>query len=164
MGQDEHKMPFSDEAEFRRQFLDQRLKFKARSPFAAMEGSGDTFSSPADLVNTVRSVLHLDIHMLPIIPPPVSQDFSSGLEPTNSWIVDYLIHGKKEMLSEDNGLHAAKVWTMINKFKDNLKMVLEVLKTMSPKDDIVLTTTAQLVAELHGLLNPARGTAAQKRK
>lgn len=162
--QDEHKMPFSDEAEFRRQFLDQRLKFKARSPFAAMEGSGDTFSSPADLVNTVRSVLHLDIHMLPIIPPPVSQDFSSGLEPTNSWIVDYLIHGKKEMLSEDNGLHAAKVWTMINKFKDNLKMVLEVLKTMSPKDDIVLTTTAQLVAELHGLLNPARGTAAQKRK
>lgn len=146
---------FKDDSEFCKDFLALRSKFRSRSPFSALSGVADFYSSPTDLVKNIRPVVHLDLNSLPMIAPPLLG--GDGLEPTNSWMLDFMIHGKIKYLWEDNGLSSTKAWKLISSFKDAVKMATTALKVYSPPDDIVLRTFTNLAGEMEAYLKAEGG-------
>mmetsp|Transcript_124043 Transcript_124043/g.345226 ORF Transcript_124043/g.345226 Transcript_124043/m.345226 type:complete len:658 (+) Transcript_124043:2976-4949(+) len=146
-GWDPRGPPFVKGAsEFETGFIQQIVRFRARSPFSAISGLGDNFSSPADLANSVRNVMHLDVSSFPSVGAAMLQD--KGLEDTNSWMLDFMIHGKRRYLWEDNGINATKAWRLVDDFKEAVRKVSIALKTYSPPDDIVLKTFTELAEEI----------------
>ncbi|CAJ1371958.1 unnamed protein product, partial [Effrenium voratum] len=147
---DERGQPFDANASFGPELLDQLVKYKARSPFSALAGVGDQFRSPIDLCKNCRNVLHLDLNAIPTVacPPQGVGDESADLEETNSWILDFMIHGQRKYLWEDNGINATRAWKMTDEFVQTLKKAEKALKAFAADGDIVLTTTAALAKEM----------------
>merc|ERR1711957_397651 len=151
--------PFNEASEFQKLWIQKLHKFRARVPLAAIAGKGDTFSTVQELLLNSRNVLHLDINTLPVVPeitpgdPLISEDESQQLESTNSWIVDFLMHGKFKYLAEDNGINNTKAFKEISKFKDAVGMAIKMFKVYAPKEDIVLKTFEELKDELESRLH-----------
>ncbi|OLP85031.1 putative helicase [Symbiodinium microadriaticum] len=123
-------------------------RYKSRSPFSALSGAGDFYLTPSDLSKNCRNVLHLDLNAIPTVAcPPTGADANRELEATNSWILDYMIHGQRKYLWEDNGLNATRAWKLIDEFVQTLK------KAFAPANDIVLTTMTLLAKDF--VLNAA---------
>jgi len=141
---DKRGEPFPKESDFGGRY--RLIRYRARSPFSAIGGIGDTFLSQADLAKSARSVMHLDIHSFMTVACPLLGE--DGLEPTNSWMLDFMIHGKKEYLWEDNGINATLAWKLISDFLAAVKKAVTALKAYCPEDDLVLTTFAALGAEI----------------
>lgn len=149
---DERGEPFQKESDFQKGYIDRLLRFRARSPFAAVAGVGDFFTTPNDLVNSIRSVIHLDLNSLPMIMPPLAGDPNRrSLESINSWALDFMIHGKQKMLLLDNGIEPTQAWQLVTNFAQSVEMLIAVVKAYSPKEDIVLKTLQELVSEMEGL-------------
>jgi len=142
--------PFLKGSKFEERFIAQINRYRARSPFSALAGTGDNFSSPVDLANSVRTVMHLDASSLPsVAAPAMPQD---GLEDSNSWMLDFMMHGKLDCLWEDNRIGPRKAWFLVNEFKEAVKKVVTALKVFAPQDDLVLRTFQDLhkeIVELH---------------
>ncbi|CAL1141071.1 unnamed protein product, partial [Cladocopium goreaui] len=102
------------------EFFGQMVKYKTRSPFSALGGVGDHFRSPVDLCKNCRNVLHLDLNAIPTVANPPGRD-GGDLEATNSWLLDYMIHGQRRYLWEDNGINATKAYKLIDEFIQMLK-------------------------------------------
>jgi hypothetical protein len=112
------------------------------------------------MVSTLRNVIQLDVTAIPFI--PVSQDAAEGeppvLEATNSWILDFMMHGQKKYLAEDNNIDSSRVYKFISSFKEAIKASIIAIKAYSPpevllengerKKDLVLQTFEALLAEL----------------
>jgi len=134
--------PFAKDSRFQKPYTGQLLRFRARTPLAAIAGEGDRFRTPTDLVTTLRNVIQMDLNAIPIV----------HLQDTNSWALDFMIHGKMKVLMEDNGIDSTSAWKIIKQFEDIVKMVTDALKAYIPKakakDDIVLLTFEELCAEL----------------
>lgn len=126
------------------------VKYQARSPFSALGGVGDQFRSPADLCKNCRNVLHLDLKAIPTVACPANapRGAEADLEETNSWLLDYLIHGQRRYLWEDNGLNATKAYKLIDDFIQMLKKAERALQAFAPKEDLVLNTMSKLALEL----------------
>jgi len=139
---------FLENSTYKGMLKKQHTKFRARSPFAALSGSGDQFRTPTDLISSARNVMHMDLNMLPMIPPPAGEDISEGLELTNSWAVDFLCHGKLKYLVDDNGLRATKAWALSQKFIESVNMSVAAMKCFAKADDIVLKTFEELGQEM----------------
>mmetsp|Transcript_33055 Transcript_33055/g.51346 ORF Transcript_33055/g.51346 Transcript_33055/m.51346 type:complete len:2017 (-) Transcript_33055:221-6271(-) len=136
---DDKKKDKKKEPDFLAPYIGQQLKFRARTPFAALAGEGDRFRSPADLVTTVRNVIQMDLNAIPMV----------TLKDTNSWALDFMIHGKMKVLWEDNGIDATSAWKLLKEFEDIVRMLIDAIKVYKPsKEDIVLTTFEELAAEL----------------
>lgn len=142
--------PFEKDSAFAKTFIDQILRYRARSPFSAIAGVGDTFASSSDLAKSVRNVMHLDLNQL----PTVANDcfMPDELEATNSWVLDFMIHGKIKYLLEDNGINQTAAWKLISEFKESVKRTTVAIKNYSPNDDIVLKTFEQLGEEMERYL------------
>jgi len=141
--------PFEKESVFQKDYVKQLVRFRARSPLAAISGAGDRFRTPNDLVATLRNVIQMDLNALPIVPPAHGEAGVEGeLEPTNSWILDFMLHGKMKYLAEDNGIDATKAYKLISGFKEKVEMATRALKAYSSPDDIVLKTFELLSVEL----------------
>jgi len=142
--------PFEKESTFQEKYVGQIVRFRARSPLAALAGSGDRFRTPSEMVSTLRNVIQLDVTAIPFI--PVSQDAAEGeppvLEATNSWILDFMMHGQKKYLAEDNNIDSSRVYKFISSFKEAIKMSITAIKAYSPSEDLVLQTFEALLAEL----------------
>jgi len=82
---------------------------------------------------------------------------ASELEATNSWILDFMLHGKMKYLAEDNGIDSTRAYKLISGFKDKIAMATAALKAYSPADDIVLKTFEQLHADLQSRLGGEKG-------
>jgi len=150
--------PFAKDSDFQKGYIGQLVRFRARSPLAAISGFGDRFRSPTDLVTTLRNVIQMDLNALPIVPPAAGADCADGaLEPTNSWALDFMIHGKMKYLWEDNGIDSTKAYKLISEFKDKAAMIVAALKAYCPSDDIVLKTFVELRAELDDRLHGEKG-------
>jgi hypothetical protein len=151
---DQRGQPFEKDSAFQKIYIDQLVKkLRARCPLAAISGHGDFFKSPTDLVNTLRNVIQMDLNALPIVPPAHGEDGARGaLEATNSWVLDFMTHGKMKYLAEDNGIDSTKAYKLISSFKEKTAMACAALKAYAPADDIVLTTFQQLTAELDARL------------
>lgn len=159
VGWDARGEPFDKKSEFAPCFIKQLVRYRSRSPFAAIAGVGDTFSSSTDLCKYVRNVMHLDLNAIPTVscPPEAGIQEDGELEPTNSWILDFMIHGKIVCLWDDNGINATLAWKMISEFKDSLKKTSTILKVYSPSDDIVLQTFETLADEMERYLKGEGG-------
>jgi hypothetical protein len=160
MGPDDFTLPYTNQV-FSAQF-DSRgagfgdgykaliLRQRLRSPFSAMTGLGDALESPHDLVKYTRCVTHFDLNSVPMVAPAV--DTLGMLEATNSWAVDFMIHGKIKHLLEDNAINSTKAYKFITNFIEAVKMLTAVLKIYAPSDDIVLKTLELLHTEMQKIL------------
>merc|ERR1712194_19070 len=81
-----------------------------------------------------------------------------ALEATNSWAVDFMTHGSRKYLYEDNGVDSTKAWKLISEFIAKLKMAVTAIKAFAPKDDIVLVTMIELIDEMEERLSPKAPT------
>lgn len=146
--------PMEKDSSFQSGLIGQRVRFKARSPLAAISGGGDCFRSPNDLVMNLRNIIQMDMNALPIVPPaPGQAGDRAELEDTNSWALDYMIHGKTKYLWEDNAIDSTRAYKLISGFRDKAAMMVAAIKAYSPPaDDIVLKTFVLLHAELAGRL------------
>lgn len=141
--------PFAKDSDFQKGYIGQLVRFRARSPLAAIAGSGDFFRSPTDLVSSLRNVIQMDLNALPMVPPAAGAAGLEGeLEPTNSWALDFMIHGKIKYLWEDNGIDSTRAYKLIKDLEDKMLMTVAALKAYCPADDIVLKTFKELHAEL----------------
>jgi hypothetical protein len=139
------KNPFGKDSSFSKPYIGQLVRFRARTPLAAIAGEGDRFRSPNDLVTTLRNIIQMDLNAIPMV----------HLQDTNSWALDFMIHGKTKYLFEDNGMDSTQAYKYIKQFEDIVKMIAEALKAYKPGKgcnppvtDIVLQTFEELVAEL----------------
>lgn len=139
--------PFQKGSPFQEKFIQHIVRYRARSPFSAIAGIGDNFYSPSDLASSTRNVLHLDVSSFPSV--AASALGEESLEPTNSWMLDFMIHGKIKYLWEDNGVNATIAWKIIGDFKDAVKKVSTAMKPWCQADDLVLRTFEELGDEIH---------------
>jgi hypothetical protein len=110
------------------------VECSTRGPFAALAGSGDTFSDPYDLVDCVRrDLVRLDSGSLPLFLPECRG--SKKPERANSWVLDLYLHGKLVYLTSDNGISAAQSWQLVKDFVTALKMIKAALEQISPEVD-----------------------------
>eukprot|EP00929_Paragymnodinium_shiwhaense_P082526 TRINITY_DN4351_c0_g1_i1.p1 TRINITY_DN4351_c0_g1~~TRINITY_DN4351_c0_g1_i1.p1 ORF type:complete len:1954 (-),score=750.05 TRINITY_DN4351_c0_g1_i1:133-5994(-) len=145
-GWDKRGNPFIDGSDFAAKYIKQIIRFRGRSPFSAISGTGDEFRSPNDFCKYARSVTHFDANSLPMVAPSMVD--LGELEATNSWAVDFMFHGKIRYLAEDNGLNATKAYKLISNFIERVDMMIAVLKVYSPPDDIVLETLEGVKKEM----------------
>mmetsp|Transcript_92223 Transcript_92223/g.176876 ORF Transcript_92223/g.176876 Transcript_92223/m.176876 type:complete len:1979 (-) Transcript_92223:351-6287(-) len=150
--------PLGEDADFAKKYIRQKLTYRARAPLAAITGSGDFFSSPYDLVSSLRTAVLLDLNSLPMLLPASGPAGEAGeLEATNSWAVDFMIHGKIKYLWEDNGIDATKAYKIIQSIKDTVKMAVAVMKVYCPREDIVMKTMQSLAAEIEDRIGGEKG-------
>lgn len=86
---------------------------KIRSPFVALSGAGDDFTSIHDLCSSVRSGVFLEEDVIPYIPVHSETDAEP---PLNAWLLDFFKHGDVSTLEKANGIRRSDIWFMLNDF------------------------------------------------
>jgi len=120
-----------------------QVQTETRAPLAALAGTNDQFRDPFDLVDCVRRhLVRLDTGSLPLFLPEGRG--SPSMERTNSWVLDFYLHGKLKYLTPDNGISASESWQLVKNFNTSLYMLCVGLKEIAPEQDLVRQTTEQL--------------------
>lgn len=92
-------------------FLPQSLpNTEIRSPFVALSGHGDDFTSIGDLCRTVRAGVFLEESVIPHVKiHPQETD-----APLNAYLYDFFKHGDVTALEKGNGIRRGEVWFLLN--------------------------------------------------
>ncbi|KAG9243714.1 hypothetical protein BJ878DRAFT_509403 [Calycina marina] len=85
---------------------------QARSPFVALSGLGDKFSTIEDLCSSTREGVFLEAAVIPHL--EIHPDETRG--PLNSYLLDFFKHGSVRPLEEANGIRKSDVWFVLNDF------------------------------------------------
>lgn len=93
---------------------------KIRSPFVALSGHTDTFTSIPSLCRTVRSGVFLEESVIPHLPLN-PQDTHT---PLNAYLYDFYMHGDINALETANGVRKSDVWFLLNDFSLVLATVI----------------------------------------
>lgn len=128
-----------------------------RSPFSALSGLTDDFSTICELCNTVRSGVFLEEQAIPFIriyPHETKVPF-------NAYILDFFEHGDLKALVRDNGIKAGDVWFRLKDFSLILATIVSSLANfLDPKsgamDDMVMIGV-QDAGDVLGEENDAEG-------
>lgn len=102
-----------------------------RSPFVALSGFTDNFSSIRELCQTVRNGVFLEesaIPYIPIWPHDTEIEF-------NAYIYDFYKHGSMEVLVRDNKIKAGDVWFHLKDFYLTLKTIVTSIKGVVKSND-----------------------------
>ena len=83
-----------------------------RSPFVALSGHNDTFTSIPNLCHTVRSGVFLEESVIPHL--DIYPDESTT--PLNAYLYDFYMHGDIDALERANGVRKSDVWFLLNDF------------------------------------------------
>ena len=94
-----------------------------RSPFCALSGAGDTFTSAEELVNTVRQGVRIDIKDIPVHSPI----------PINAFVWDFYHHGSLAELREMNGMKISDQYALLRHFKNMLNSISASFKKLGPE-------------------------------
>ncbi|KAL8826730.1 MAG: hypothetical protein Q9170_007294, partial [Blastenia crenularia] len=94
---------------------------KIRSPFVALSGHTDTFTSIPSLCRTVRSGVFLEESVIPHL--DVYPDETAT--PLNAYLYDFYMHGDIDALERANGVRKSDVWFLLNDFS----LVLATIQT-----------------------------------
>jgi hypothetical protein len=84
----------------------------ARSPFVALSGHNDTFTTIGDLCTSTRAGIFLESAVIPHI--ELHPDESRT--PLNAYLLDFFSHGAIQPLEEANGIRKSDVWFALNDF------------------------------------------------
>lgn len=93
----------------------------ARSPFVALSGQGDSFTTIEDLCSSTREGVFLEAAVIPHLEIYPEETRS----PLNSYLLDFYKHGSLQPLEEANGIRKSDVWFVLNDFS----MVLATIAT-----------------------------------
>lgn len=93
----------------------------ARSPFVALSGHGDDFSTIEDLCTSARQGVFLESAVIPHL--ELHPDESRT--PLNAYLLDFFKHGALEPLEKANGIRRSDVWFVLNDFS----LVLATIET-----------------------------------
>ncbi|KAK3389647.1 hypothetical protein B0H63DRAFT_409476 [Podospora didyma] len=85
----------------------------ARSPFSALSGFTDDFSSIHELCETVRAGVFIEEASIPYV--PIAPAETNGV-PWNAYLVDFFKHGDMGALVSDNGIKSGDVWFRLKDF------------------------------------------------
>lgn len=103
-----------------------------RSPFAALSGFDDSFTSIHDLCATVRDGVFLEESAIPYIPIWPVDD---GALELNAYIYDFYKHGSMDVLMRDNRIKGGDVWFLLKDFWLTLSTIVTGLEAIiSGKD------------------------------
>ncbi|KAL8714617.1 MAG: hypothetical protein Q9220_001565 [cf. Caloplaca sp. 1 TL-2023] len=94
---------------------------KIRSPFVALSGHSDTFTTISSLCRTVRSGVFLEESVIPHL--DVYPDETET--PLNAYLYDFYMHGDVDSLERANGIRKSDVWFFLNDFS----LVLATIQT-----------------------------------
>jgi len=141
---------FPCDGEFKSQYMNQIIEYCVRSPFVALTGVGDHLTYPSELTTTLRAGLHIDNSMFPMLLPPEWKD-AKHMEPTNSYLIDFMTHRFSRCLWQDNAVNATLCYANVKKLNDVLEMMNVIFKLDAPHDDIVLQTFQELADEVSNL-------------
>jgi hypothetical protein len=94
-------------------FLPCQPSTTSRSPFVALSGFGDDFSTIRELCETVRSGVFLEESAIPYIPIAPKE---TGGQPWNAYLLDFFKHGDVVTLARDNGIKSSEVWFLLKDF------------------------------------------------
>ncbi|KAI4131463.1 MAG: hypothetical protein LQ338_001205 [Usnochroma carphineum] len=93
---------------------------RIRSPFVALSGHTDTFTSIPSLCRTVRSGVFLEESVIPHLPLQPHDT----LTPLNAYLYDFYMHGDITALENANGVRKSDVWFLLNDFSLVLATIL----------------------------------------
>ena len=83
----------------------------SRSPFVALSGHGDSFTSISDLCSSVRSGIFLEKAVVPQLDVGSEQ-----MQPLNAYLYDFYRHGGVKALETANRIRRGDVWYLLNDF------------------------------------------------
>ncbi|KAJ3015264.1 hypothetical protein HKX48_004690 [Thoreauomyces humboldtii] len=118
-----------------RRLAKRALPYKARSPFVALSGLDDAFTSIEDLSRTLRAGVTLQTTVVPLVSDLVDERIV-----LDAHIVDFYKHGQFQPLIIANGIRPGDVWQMLNDFRlivSALRVSLEVLLKAHKKAELV---------------------------
>lgn len=132
INEDEHTLPFTQSPvgpnEANRTNENTALDFlpslpspHARSPFVALSGLGDSFTTIEDLCSSTRQGVFLEAAVIPHLELHPDETRS----PLNSYLLDFFKHGSLQPLEDANGIRRSDVWFVLNDFS----MVLATIAT-----------------------------------
>ncbi|KAF7874002.1 hypothetical protein EAF04_002674 [Stromatinia cepivora] len=102
-------------------FLPSLSRPHARSPFVALSGLGDSFTTIEDLCSSTREGVFLEAAVIPHLELHPDETRS----PLNSYLLDFYKHGSVQPLEDANGIRKSDVWFVLNDFS----MVLATIAT-----------------------------------
>jgi len=100
----------------------------ARSPFVAISGHSDNFSTVDDLCGSLQDGVYLDRSLVPVVT-------ESANTPCNAYLSDYFRHAERAPLSQENGLRDASLYDKLNKFCHAMKVVKIALTKRCSEDE-----------------------------
>jgi hypothetical protein len=92
----------------------------SRSPFSALSGHGDEYSTIHELCESVRGGVFLEEKAIPYI--RIAPHETGGV-PWNAYLLDFFKHGDLGGLKRDNGIKAGEVWFLLQNFTTILKTI-----------------------------------------
>ncbi|EGR47843.1 uncharacterized protein TRIREDRAFT_63756, partial [Trichoderma reesei QM6a] len=97
-----------------------------RSPFIALSGTTDNFTTIHELCQTVRGDVFLEesaIPTIPMWPHDTRQEF-------NAYLYDFYKHGSLDVLVRDNGIRRGEVWFRLKDFSRTLSTIISSLTVL----------------------------------
>jgi len=104
-----------------------------RSPFAALSGHDDNFSSIQDLCSNVRSGVFMEESAIPSL--PIAPHDTGG--PLNGYLFNFYKHGDLRALSEDNRIRKGSVYIILKDYTLILSTIVASLKSYTNADAAV---------------------------
>ncbi|KAM7186950.1 hypothetical protein V8F20_011179 [Naviculisporaceae sp. PSN 640] len=98
-----------------------------RSPFSALSGLQDNFTSIHELCETVRSGVFLEESAIPYIPVTPEE---TGKMPWNAYLLDFFKHGDMGALVRENGIKGGDVWFRLKDFSLVLASIVASLENL----------------------------------
>ncbi|KAK7922972.1 hypothetical protein PG985_007043 [Apiospora marii] len=104
-----------------------------RSPFAALSGHDDNFSSVQDLCSNVRSGVFMEESAIPSL--AIAPHDTGG--PLNGYLFNFYKHGDLRALSEDNRIRKGSVYIILKEYTLILSTIVASLKSYTNTDAAV---------------------------
>jgi superfamily II DNA or RNA helicase len=122
---------------------DSKLEVIARSPLAALGGSGDLFTTQADLRTMRHGLAAADFGML------VNEDAHGNTLPLNGFLYDLFINANYEWLIKYNMFNDSDLFANCADYLENLKAIKDALlhRSRDPKTDRIYRTFSKLIRE-----------------
>merc|ERR1712130_279822 len=131
--------------------LQQRArKLIVRSPFVGLSGHLDQFQTGRELADTCNLSLPIEFDQ---IPTQIIQDIRGRVLHLNAYASDFLKHGNRKLLVDENGFKEANAWELIHDWDEILNKLKGYLSALPSQDDDRLKRVSQLFEFLYTEFN-----------